>query len=295
MSEQQFKYKIIFSTYCQSHLKERFGANKLINSFKYFHPNIPIVLYEDEELERVHKEYGWTNGLFRWGLDNTYPVCIMLDIKRKYNTEYVCHLDSDSICFGKLDEITKCDYEIASVRNDCDNDINHNINRPQCLWNLPNNKYVSCGCISTNSEKFLLEWIELNKQIVQKFGGVKSFWMCDQNWMNYLFHYQNYSSKILDPENSNLIYGRSINPPKEEDKNIEDPPHIIKEYGINSWKSWKYIEYNENDRNFYVNEKIVKLVHQAGGGNVNTVVKCHFDMFNDRTKKKLQEITGFNE
>jgi len=282
--------KIIFSTYCPESLQDRFGTKKLVNSFRYFHPENDIVVYGEEDINRVYQEYNVNLG-------NALP-CLILDAKRKYDSEYVVHVDSDSLCLSRLDEILKFDYEIASARNNWDGHTgDERQNRPQCLWDLPNNKYVNCGLTATNSEKFLLEWIELNGQIT-KSGGIKSFSQADIQWYNYLFHYGGYKSKILDDTNpdSGVFYGPSMPPVSEEiSKTIEDPPHIIKEYGINSWESWKLIEYNEKDGNFYLYGKKVKLLHQAGGGNPNTVIKCHLNMFNDKTRAKLQEITGFNE
>lgn len=290
--------KIIFSTYCHDEYQERFGINKLVNSFKHFHPDHEIIVYGSKDIDRVYKEYGVN-------LSNALP-CLMLDIKRKYNADFICHIDADSLCLSKLDEILNCDYEIASVRNNCDlHTGDERQNRPKCLWELPNEKYVNCGCISTNSEDFLLKWIKLNNDITLKYGDIRRFWgtnqnwfwMCDQNWMNYLFHYGNYSSKISDPKGGNLFYGASANMYKggkwEYIQTNEDPEHIIKEYGKNGWQSWKEIEYK--DRKFWLYGKQVKLLHMAGGGNSETTKKLSFDMFNLNMIEKLKEITKYNE
>lgn len=275
--------KIIFSSYCPENLQERFGAKKLKSSFQYFHPDIPFVLYGEEDINRVYKDYGVDLG-------NALP-CLMLDIKRKYDAEYICHIDADSLVLGKLDKILDFDYEIASCLNNCDiGNRDERMNRPQQLWNLPNNKYVSCGCLVTNSEVFLLNWHELNRQIIENYGGIKEFWMCDQNWMNVLFHSGQFKNKILDPLNGDVFYGASANTFSQNSHNLE---HITKEWGINSWQSWFDIEYKENK--FMLYGKEVKILHNAGGGNPKTVIKCHFGLFNPETRKKIQEITGIRE
>ena len=278
--------KIIFVTYCDSWLYEKFGCKKLINSFKYFHPDISIIWYNEKDTDRIMQENpGFTRV--------SYTPIIMKEVKNKYNAEFVVKIDADSLCLARLNEILNCDYEIASVRNDGDHigNSDERQNRPRELWDLPNEKYVNCGCVSTNSEKFLNEWIFLNKKIIDTYGGVKSFWMCDQNWMNVLFHYGSYNSKILDPLGGNLFYGTSANIPSSINK-YEIPEHIIKEYKISNWTSWKDIEYK--NENFWLYGKECKLLHFAGGGS-SSAIKLSFDMFNPDIIDKLKEITQCNE
>lgn len=290
--------KIIFSTYCHDEFQHRYGMHKLINSFSYFNPNYQIVFYGSNDINRIYSEYNVN-------LSNALP-CIMLDIKRRYNSEFICHIDADSLCLDSLDEIINCDYDIASVRNNSDfHTGDERVNRPQPLWNLPNHKYVNCGCLSTSSEKFLLEWIELNRQITLRYGDIRRFWhtdvnwfwMSDQNWMNVLFHYGGYKSKILDPMGGDVFYGASANMFSGCSGNYiqsdNDPKNIIDEWKINGWQSWRDIEFINNK--FYLYGKMVKLLHMAGGGNPNTAIKLNFNMFSDSIRRELTEITKYNE
>lgn len=273
--------KIIFSTYCQDHLQDRFGMHKLVNSFNYFHPEYKIVTYGSQDIDNAYKKYKVT-------FNQSLP-CIMLDIKRKYDTEYICHIDADSLVLGKLDEILKMDYDIASCLNNEDiGDKDERQNRSQELHNLPNSKYVSCGCLSTNSEKFLLEWNSVNEQITEQYGGVKAFWMCDQNWMNVLFHYGGYKNKILDPLEGNVLYGGSAN---FDSGNRYIAPSITREYGGNfaNWSSWRDIEYK--DGKFWLRGKMVKISHKSGGGKYENGQKLDWDLFHPNIIPKLQEIT----
>ena len=275
--------KIGFFTYCNNYLQKRYGTHKLINSIKHFHPDIPVYLYEDEQINRVKEKYNADYGVLF--------SAILLEAKREYNLDYIIHIDSDSLCLGRLDEILKLDYEIASCLNNCDiGDRDERQNRPQCLWQLPNNKYVSCGLTACSSEKFLSDWIVLNQEVAKQYGGVKTFWQSDINWFNYLFHYGNFKNKILDEDDKNLFYGPSANMYS---SNNHNPPHIVKEYGTNTWQSWYDIEYKDND--FYLYNKKVKILHQAGGGNKDTAIKCHLSMFNDNIRTRLKEITKIDE
>ena len=279
------KNKIIFSTYCQDEVQSRWGMNKLVNSFKYYHPDYEIIVYGTSEINRVLKEYN-----AHWQTRLHY---IMLDMIRKYDTEYICHLDADSLVLGRLDKILSCDYEIASCTNNCDiGDADERQNRPKELWGLPNSKYVSCGCLATNSEKFILQWIGMIENVIKTYGEINTFWMCDQNWMNVLFHYGGFKSKILDPLDGDVFYGASANMNlKHLDR--KDPEHIIKEWNINTWRTWADIEYKNGG--FLLYGKQVKLLHQAGGGRAETAKKLSFDLFNNPVKIKLIEITKHNE
>jgi len=290
-----FTNKIVFSSYCQTYLKKRFGANKLVTSFKYFHPNIPFVLYEDEDINRVYKKYNVNYS-------NALP-CIMLDAKQRFDANFICHIDADSLVLGKLDSILEMDYEVASCRNDCDNHTQKEIEtRPIGIKDIDNSEYVSCGCVSTNSVKFLENWNELNQYIVKIYGGVISFWMSDQNAMNLEFHSEgnkikDYKTKILDPKGGKVFYGPSANMYYNQSKVFiprnDDPEHIMKEYGINGHQSYREILYKNNE--FWLYGKKIKLSHFCSGGNPKTAIKNHFSLFNNETRKKLQEITGIIE
>lgn len=275
--------KIIFSTYCDDHLQDRFGTKKLVSTFRHFNPEEDIVVYGSKDIKRVHEE----NGV---DLSNALPY-LMLDAKNNSGADYVCHLDSDSLVLGSLDGILKMDYDVCSSLNNADNEgSDERQNRPRELWDLPNRRYVSCGCLCTNSELFLMEWAKLNQQIVDQFGGVKSFWMCDQNMMNILFHGSNLRNKILDPLDGCYYYGASAN--SDEGDPANDPPHIIKEWGLNTWKSWKDI--HEKDGSFFLGGKIVKILHQSGGGNKDTAVKLDYSMFNPNVGTIIKEIVNKN-
>jgi hypothetical protein len=273
--------QIIFSSYCEDHLMSRFGTHKLKKTFEYFNPNYKLVVLGTKEIREIHKKYNVNYS-------NALPA-IMLETKRKYDSTYVCHIDSDSLVLGWLREIVTLDYDIASCRNNCDSHTGDETqNRPQCIWHVTNNKYVNCGLTSTNSEKFLLEWIDLNKQITDIYGGVKSFWMADINWFNYLFHCGRFKSKILDENGTNLFYGPSAN---FDSGNNYVAPSITKEYGdFKNWSSWRDIKFENNE--FLLDNKKVKILHKCGGGTYEDNEKIHWDLFNPEILPILKKITN---
>ena len=117
--------------------------------------------------------------------------------------------------------------------------------------------------------------------------------MCDQNWMNVLFHYGGFKSKILDPSDKNVFYGASSNTVSQ--NGYKTPESIIKEYKEENtcWNSWQDIEYI--DGKFTLHGREVKLLHKAGGGKYVENEKLHWDLFNPKILPYLQEITKDNK
>lgn len=273
--------KTLFFTNCDSWLQEQMGTNKLVNSFKYFHPELDLLVLDENYTNQIVKD---NPGFDLW----TFAPLIIKKLKKDYSADLVVRIDSDSLILDRLDEVLTADFDCASVRNDGDHigDRDERRNRPENIHNLPNHLYVNGGFVAVTNDDFLDDWIALNQEIVNKFGGVKEFWMVDQNMMNIVFHSGKYKCKILDKIEDKTYYGAAANIPNGEE---ECPDHITKSYGFNNWASWKQIQYKNNK--FYLNDKQIKVLHQAGGGKD----KLKFDMFNNETKKYIQLITKFNE
>ncbi|MEK6880945.1 MAG: hypothetical protein AABY22_15100 [Nanoarchaeota archaeon] len=280
--------KIVAVFNCDSWLMNSFGGNKLRNSWSYFHPDITIIWYNENDTNRIIFENP------KFGLTTFMPI-IMLEVKKKYNADLVIKLDADSIVLDRFSEIIDCDDDtrVFGVRNDGDHigNADERQNRPRELWDLPNEKYINCGCLATSSEEFLNDWLLLNKLILDRYGSITSFWMCEQNMMNMVFYSGKYKTKILDPKGGDLFYGTSANGPSPNNHKI--PEHIIKEWNCSNWQSWRDIEYK--DGKFWLYGKQIKISHMAGGGSAKTAVKLSFDMFNPKIIPILQEITKCNE
>ena len=119
----------------------------------------------------------------------------------------------------------------------------------------------------------------------------------DQSMMNILFHSGKYKSKILDPIDGNVFYGPSANMwtggKNEYIETEKDPRHIIEQYGINGWQSWREIKYKNKE--FWLYGKKVKLLHHCGGGNPEITIKVAFDIFDSKIIPILQKITKCKE
>jgi|ERR1017187_197988 hypothetical protein len=284
--------KILAVTNCQECCKKNFGFYKLINSWKYFHPNIEIVNWDDKETERIKRDYK------NFDLLSFMPI-VMLEAKQRYNADLVIKIDSDSIILDKLTEIIDCNdsTQIFSVRNDGDHIGNKDEkrNRPPTIRDIPNEKYLNCGLIATNSEQFLKEWYKYNKNLIEKYGNIENARevcpMVEQGSYNIIAASGKYKVKILDELGNSLLYGASANCPSA--GNHSCPQSIIDEYGgqCNPWASWKDIEYKNGK--FMLYGKIVKILHSSGGGSINCK-KLSWDRFNEKLIPILKKITNEN-
>lgn len=273
--------KIVFVTHCQNELINNFGGYKLLNSFKYFHPDVDIFHLGTKEMNEIYTSNPWSC------LHSFMPLT-MKYVQDITNTDFVCHLDWDSIVLSRLDEILNCYYDIASVRNNNDNFLNNEShNRPYPIQNIANHLYCNAGCVSAN-KNFIDEWIKLNKEATEKFGSIyKAYVLVEQDTMNILAYSGKFKFEILDPLGGNYYYGCSANI---HSPNIHEIPATIKrDYGISNWSSWLDIEYKENK--FFLYDKQIKILHQAGGGDAKTCEKLSWDMFNPNIIDKLKEIT----
>lgn len=277
--------KIVFVTNCDSQLQKSFGAIKMMNSFSYFHPEIPIILYDENDTNRIMENYP---GFCRL----SYMGIIMKEVKEKYDAELVGHIDSDSLVLGRFNEILEDNKtEIFGVRNDGPHHdfADERNNRPEGIKNLENWKYLNCGLIITRSNDFLNSWIDLNKWIIDNCGSIKAIPLVEQGSYNLLNYSGKYKTRILDGRETNLFYGTSAN----RGRLGKTMPNSIKgEWGFNNWESWSDIIY-KNEK-FWLYDREVKCLHFAGGGSINAK-KLQWDLFNPEVAKKLKEITKCNE
>lgn len=276
--------KVVFVTHCDSWLYESFGCRKMINSFKYFHPNIEIIHLNENDINKILLKA--PNGFCRWSV---MPLT-MLDAKKITNADIVVHLDSDSIVLCKLEEILVGDYDVASVRNDNDENKNDETrNRPYPIRNIPNHLYMNCGCVAVKGEEFLYDWININKLVIDNYGSIKKISCAEQGTFNIIFHNGKYKSKILDDVNNNLLYGASAN--YNFGGKYPLPESCIKNgFTCSNWESWKELKLiNEK---VYFRNKQVKILHKAGGGDPKNCEKFTDDLFSEEVLPFIKKITS---
>lgn len=247
---------IAFCTYVSDDKISYFGTFKMINSFYKFHPDIPLYIFTNKDIIREMEKY--PKNVQNFYYLNPIMSNILAD---KY--DIVVHIDADCIVTDRLTEIIEGDYEVAIVRNN--NDFGKAGNgEPETFNNQIDWKvYANCGLIASTNKNFWERWIDLN---IKNSGKFKQH---EQDVVNFLLHKTNeFSYKLLDGLDSEVYYGLS------------------NAYGIDTiWDSWKEIDLK--DDGLYLNNKKIKILHNAGG----FVEKLNLEsMFTEKICSYLKKI-----
>lgn len=246
--------KIAFTTHVSDDKIVYFGAMKLITSFYKFHPDIPLFVFTNKQIEAEKQKYENINWFY------LNPV-----ICKKVAEEYdlVVHLDADSIVTDRLTEVIEGDYELAVVRNN--NDFQRTGCRwPSCLDGLVDPLlYVNCGLVASKRKDFWDEWIQMNRRFYNVFD------LHEQDVLNLMILENKYKVKLLDSIETPLYYGTS---------NL---------YGIDThWDSWKEIEVIQDK--LFLNGKLIKILHNGGGSDRE---KLNLDaLFSPAVSKHLKKL-----
>lgn len=297
--------KIIIFVLCDDHIYG--GAAKSVNSIKYFHPKFKIVKYGTEDINRIKKQYNNPDIGF------IYPLALK-EVWNNEKPDLLIRLGADCLVLGTLDEVINWDYDVAAGRNDpdCVGDRDEKNNRPDIIRDIPNWEWVNSDFLGIKSYKFVEQYFDqtldywegrklclANQPYQDKYGRLlyRQYKGDCQSALNVVIRLSGLNSKILDPLGSKVIYGGYGNWSGEKPP-YEIPPSV-RSNGANNWPAWKYIYFDKElnkcilpDNGIGVGNRIVKVLHQGGGYSPD---KLGFDLFNENFRKKLQEITGFNE
>lgn len=156
------------------------------NSFKYFHPDIDLIVFGQNEIDKLFEEKPWLYS------DN----CKASFAKLLYNDyDLVVNIDSDFYIFDRLDEILKGDYEIACCAN-YNNYLNVELKK-QTIQDIDINfvsekKYIQGGLIASTSKKFWDDYEILSYKLSRLLP------LRENDVLNILFYSGDYITKILD-------------------------------------------------------------------------------------------------
>ena len=195
--------KIVALTHCDTHLVEIFGVHKLLNSWSYFHPEIPIVWFDSNAINEIKKKYP---GFALY----SFNCCLIHEAKQAFNADLAIFIDADSIILSRLEEDLIGDFDIASVRDvPLGHTENEDMNRPIC--GVPNTRWINAGFVATTSQRFIKDWYLINKDAIEnKPRGINFYKMVEQDTLNMVFHMgREYKTKILDAvETDSKLYIR---------------------------------------------------------------------------------------
>jgi len=219
-----YKEKIVFCCNVNDEYYHSMGAAKLVASARYFHPDIPFVVFGTEEMNNRNVP-----------LEIMMPF-IMRDLINRY--EKVVRFDADSMIVGPLDELINAEgYDIIGVRNNNDYD-RAGKDSPITQFNVSVSDYMNAGLVATTSEAFLAEWMDVNLSV----GTLLPF--VEQTVLNGIR--RKYKTLILDPKESDVYYGVSCL--------FGEDTH---------WDSWKHIHVVNKDL-YLNGKKVKVLHHGGG-------------------------------
>jgi len=269
--------KKCFVTVCTD---ENYGKNVridyLINSLNYFHPDIPLIIFDSEKLKALLDDDGWPASDERHKA-YYYKSIIGRGLYNEY--EAIAFIDADSTITGDLSDIFEGDYDIAVVRNNTDIGSagmhkGITIHDPFKHEDIPLMKYINAGLYVIKNKELWDDWTKANKKYGNNFPSI------EQDILNCIVNSDKYKVRYLDPVGSGISYG------------------LCNAWGKHThWDSWRE-SYLCNDQLFIDNgfgiPLLTKILHVAGGSSTG-YPKQDFDrFFTGEVKEWLYKITDRN-
>ena len=212
-------------------------AGMMINSFKRFHPDIPMVVFSDEDVGKI--------------TDPRKTYRLYAQFGKQLSKEYECvmQIDSDSIVTGSLDHLFKDkEVELACPLN------NNLIDNHIMIHDIPWQVYVNAGLVFARGERFWDWWDKLNHRIY-----FDNYQFGEQDTLNIIFHYGDLKSKLLDFDYGDNWHGL-IHKGQWHKVILKDNQLVLpKEEGICD------------------KDKVIRVIHWAGGDTVKMNFYTYFN------------------
>lgn len=226
--------KTCFFTIIQSQYKGYVEYDLFEKSFKYFHPDIPLFVLGDSEIQQLTKKHPGIN-LYKAKASAA---------KTFYNDyELVVNIDADHFIFSRLDEILSADYDVAAPSNNNQYEnvsitINSYLNNNYNVVSEEN--YIQAGLIASTSKLF---WDTYERASLTHADHMTCK---DNDVLNMVIQFGNFNFKLLDGDWTPLSKNR---------KGF---------YGCSSL-NMEHLAYVENDE-VKINGIPLKCYHVAKGG-----------------------------
>jgi hypothetical protein len=186
------KKPVVFYTFVSDNYFVPVGTPELINSFKKFHPDIPLVVFRQDVVEQIiNPDKKFMEGAVNWL--NAKPIFAKL-LTEQY--ELVVNIDADTVILGRLDEVFTRDYDIGSV-------VNFNDYENVSIDNVTEEMYLQAGLVASRIPEFWDVWMA---------RSLKDNWRCrcaENDTLN-LVVYDNpqWKLKVFDKEKN--YYGCKV-------------------------------------------------------------------------------------
>jgi len=144
------KNSIVFFSIVDDRFYYPAGTPQMINSFKYFHPEIDLVVFRQNMIDKIFKEKDINFYMAK-------PTFAKL-LTPYYNC--VVNVDADHIFLDRCDSILEADYEIACP-------INKNDYENTSVENVTEDMFLQGGLVAATNAKFWDVWEKANKDAMK--------------------------------------------------------------------------------------------------------------------------------
>jgi len=155
-------------------------------SFKRFHPDIDLVVFDDAQIKKLWAEKPWLN---RFNCKASFAKLLYNDY------DLVVNVDSDFYFFDRCVEILEGDYDLAACANF--NVLSNVSLKPGNIdgYDLPAVSelgYIQGGLIASTKKEFWDEYEELSEKIAMKLP------LYENDILNVLWYSGKYNTKVVD-------------------------------------------------------------------------------------------------
>jgi hypothetical protein len=153
--------KTVFFGFCSDLYYFQGGGLTFINSFKHFHPDIDLVVFRQDMIDKTIdfniKTYDIvdTNGIRKVSASAAKAIFAKM-LTKKYKK--VINIDFDTVITGRLDEVLKDDWEVGGAWN-------YNDYENANFENITPEMYVQAGLVGSTRPEFWDAWEKANKDI----------------------------------------------------------------------------------------------------------------------------------
>lgn len=124
------------------------GTHIFINSFKRFHPDIDLVIFRQDVVDKLFEEKG-----INWYQAKPYFAELLM-----HDYDLVVNMDADHVVTGRMTEIfDNVDFDVAMPWN-----FNDYENAE--FDNITEEMYLQAGTVASIKKEFWLKWQEMNKK-----------------------------------------------------------------------------------------------------------------------------------
>lgn len=178
--------KTAFFTYITDDYIKNIDVDSFTKSFKYFHPDIDLIIFNNQIIQKLVKEKPWLS----------VTNCKASFAKLIYNDyDLVVNVDSDFYFFDRCHELLEANYDVAACAN---YNIEQNVSiRQQTIdhYNIPEVtevNYVQGGLIASTSKEFWDDYEIYSKDLSHRMP------IFENDVLNVLWYSGKYKTKILD-------------------------------------------------------------------------------------------------